>query len=215
MFGASDYFYRLVYIEDYLTESLKQMQPCFHLGQIVAQLAANAIHTEAYPLGQYIADTEQPRRAVDEYVEVAVKAVLERGRFIQLCHQLIGIDSAPQIKRQTEAADVGLIAKIGYFFYLALFYQLCELRAYQLDGGRIRYLNDIYTVLILIISPPRAQADAAVTGAVYLAQCFAVVDNVSAALKIGCYQDIEQLIYRSIGIYQHLNGRIAQLGKVK
>ncbi len=70
------------------------MQPLFLAVQVIPGAAADALHPEGSPLGQYLPHAHNAGLAGDQYIKVAAKTVLQRRHLEQLCHQLIGIHAA-------------------------------------------------------------------------------------------------------------------------
>ena len=149
-FGLAHYLYRFVYVEKYLSETAQKVKLVGLLFEVEAQLALYAVHAELYPLAEYLADTHLTRCRADQHVEVAGEIVLKRSEPVELCHELLGICAAPQIKRQLESGEVDFVAEVHDLLQLSVLDERCDLCEYLLDRGGIRYLENVDAVVLLV-----------------------------------------------------------------
>ena len=215
LFGLAHYLYRFVYVEKYLSETAQKVKLVGLLFEVEAQLALYAVHAELYPLAEYLADTHLTRCRADQHVEVAGEIVLKRSEPVELCHELLGICAAPQIKRQLESGEVDFVAEVHDLLQLSVLDERCDLCEYLLDRGGIRYLENVDAVVLLVVAVSRAQSEASAPGAVNVEHFRTVVYQIRAAREIGSLYDVEQLFVRRIRTAQKLDRSVAYLGEVE
>ena len=69
---------------------------------------------------QNLAHAHNARVTIDQHVKVARERILQRGRAIELGHELVGVDTALKVDGDAQARKVGLVADIGNLLDLAI-----------------------------------------------------------------------------------------------
>ena len=121
------------------------------LGEIKFKLTADATDSEAYPFLDYVHNSELTGRGVDKDIEVTLKAVLKRSELKELGHNLVGINSAAEIKRELESAEVYLVTEISDLLQLSFLHKLGDPLHYHFYRGRVGDLDYVYAVFSLVV----------------------------------------------------------------
>ena len=89
--GFAHNAHRLVNVQQNGLKALQKMQALFLGVQIVIGPAAHTFHAEGDPLCKDLAHAQNTRLAAHQHIEVAGKAVLQRGKAAQLGHHLFRV----------------------------------------------------------------------------------------------------------------------------
>ena len=150
--------------------------------------------------------------AVDEHVKVARERILQRGRAIELGHELVGVDTALKVDGDAQAREVGLVADVSDFLDLALFGELDDALDDDIGLGGVGDLVDLDDALFGNPAPAGADLKAAKAGLDNLFHLLAAVDDLAAGREVGHGHILEQV---AVGILQVVHGGGADLVEVK
>ena len=187
------------------------MQLVFLLVQVEEHAAAHTFRAPGRPLVQQLAHTEHARHAADQHIEVAGKAVHQRGHLHQLGHQLFRVGAALEVDRDLEAGKVGLVAHIRDLAHLAGFDQLGDLVDDRFDRGRVRNLGDLDEVFLFAVRPLGAHLERAAAGLVDRAHLGLVVNQLAAGRKVRRGHGRNQIMFRVFDIFDRGAAHLAEV----
>ena len=191
---------------------MQQVQALGLFAQVKVNAATRGLNTPLDPLVQNLAHAHNTGIAVDEHVEVARERILQRGRAIELGHELVGVDAALKVDGDTQTREVGLIADIGDLLDLALFGELDDAFDDDIGLGGVGDLVDLDDALFGNPAPAGADLEAAKAGLDNLFHLLAAVDNFAAGREVGHGHVLEQV---AVGILQVVHGGGADLVEVE
>ena len=161
---------------------------------------------------QNLAHAHNTGIAVDEHVEVARERILQRGRAIELGHELVGVDTALKVDGDAQAREVGLIADVSDFLDLALLGELDDALDDDIGLGGVGDLVDLDDALFGNPAPAGANLEAAQAGLDDLLHLLAAVDNLAAGREVGHGHIFEQV---AVGILEVVHRGSADLIEVE
>ena len=150
--------------------------------------------------------------AVDQHVKVARERILQRGRAIELCHELIGIDAALKVDSDAQARKVGFVTDVGDFLDFALFGELDDTLDDDVGLGGVGDFVDLDDALFGNPAPAGADLEAAKAGLDDLLHLLAAVDDFAAGREVGHGHVLEQI---AVGILQVVHRGGADLIEVE
>ena len=150
--------------------------------------------------------------AVDEYVEVARERILQRGRAVELGHELVGVDAALKVDGNAQAREVGFVADVSNLLDLALFGELDDALDDDVGLGGVGDLVDLDDALFGNPAPAGADLEAAKAGLDDLLHLLAAVDNLAAGREVGHGHVLEQV---AVGVLQVVHCGGADLVEVE
>ena len=198
-FGATDDGDRLVDVEQDCLEAVQQVQALGLFAQVKVNAATGGFNTPLDPLVQNLAHAHNARVTIDEHVEVARERILQRGRAIELGHELVGVDTALKIDGDAQAREVGFIADVGDLLDLALLGELDDALDDDIGLGGVGNLVDLDDALFGNPAPAGADLEAAKAGLDNLFHLLAAVDDLAAGREVGHGHVLEQV---AIGILE-------------
>ena len=210
--GFADNLDGLVDVEQYLLQTFEQVQTLLLFVQRERRAALYAVHAEPDPLFQQPVHAEHLRGAVDQHVEIAGEAVLQRSELVELLHELVGVGGALEVNGDTQAVKSLLVADVGNLLDLARLDQVNDLFYDLFAGGGGRNLRDVNAVGLAVVGVAGTNADAAAPRVVDLFQLRLVVDDLSAAGEVWRQQGSADIV---LGIFQKLNGGFDQLIQIE
>ena len=197
--GAADDGDGLVDVEQNRLEAVQQVQALGLFAQVKVDAATRGLNTPLDPLVQDLAHAHNTGIAVDEHIEVARERILQRGRAIELGHELVGVDTALKVDGDAQARKVGLVADVGDLFDFALFGELDDALDDDIGLGGVGDLVDLDNALFGNPAPTGADLEAAKAGLDDLLHLLAAVDNLAAGREVGHGHVLEQV---AVGILQ-------------
>ena len=159
--GAADDGDRLVDVEQNCLKAVQQVQALELFTQVKVNAATRGLNTPLDPFVQDLAHAHNAGVAVDQHVEVARERILQRGRAIELGHELVGVDAALKIDGDTQTREVGLVTDVGDLFDLALFGELDDALDDDIGLGGVGDLVDLDDALFGNPAPAGADLEAA------------------------------------------------------
>ena len=191
---------------------MQQVQALGLFAQVKVNAAARGLNTPLDPLVQDLAHAHNARVTIDQHVEVARERILQRGRAIELGHELVGVDTALKVDGDAQAREVGLVADVSDFLDLALFGELDDALDDDIGLGGVGDLVDLDDALFGNPAPAGADLKAAKAGLDNLFHLLAAVDDLAAGREVGHGHILEQV---AVGILQVVHGGGADLVEVK
>ena len=188
------------------------MQALGLFAQVKVDAATRGLNTPLDPLVQDLAHAHNARVTIDQYVEVARERILQRGRAIELRHELVGVDAALKVDSDAQTRKVGLIANVCDLFDLALFGELDDALDDDIGLGGVGDLVDLDDALFGNPAPAGANLEAAQPGLDDLLHLLAAVDDLAAGGEIGHGHVLEQV---AVGILQVVHRGGADLVEVE
>ena len=188
------------------------MQALGLFAQVKVNAATRGLNTPLDPLVQNLAHAHNAGIAVDEHVEVARERILQRGRAIELGHELVGVDAALKVDGDAQAREVGFVADVSDLLDLALFGELNDALDNDIGLGGVGDLVDLDDALFGNPAPTGADLEAAKAGLDNLFHLLAAVDNLAAGREVGHGHIFEQV---AVGILQVVHGGSADLVEVE
>ena len=202
----------LVDVEQNCLKAVQQVQTLGLFAQVKVNAATRGLNTPLDPLVQNLAHAHNTGIAVDEHVEVARERILQRGRAIELRHELVGVDTALKVDGDAQTREVGLVADVGNLFDLALFGELDDALDDDIGFGGVGDLVDLDDALFGNPAPAGANLEAAKAGLDDLLHLLAAVDNLAAGREVGHGHIFEQV---AVGILQVVHRGGADLVEVE
>ncbi len=178
---------------------MQQVQTLGLFAQVKVNAATRGLNTPLDPLVQDLAHAHNAGIAVDQHVKVARERILQRGRAIELGHELVGVDAALKVDGDAQTREVGLVADVGNLLDLALFGELDDALDDDIGFGGVGDLVDLDDALFGNPAPAGADLEAAKAGLDYLFHLLAAVDNFAAGREVGHGHVFEQV---AVGILQ-------------
>ena len=178
---------------------MQQVQTLGLFAQVKVNAATRGLNTPLDPLVQDLAHAHNAGIAVDQHVKVARERILQRGRAIELRHELVGVDTALKVDGDAQTREVGLVADVGNLLDLALFGELDDALDDDIGFGGVGDLVDLDDALFGNPAPAGADLEAAKAGLDYLFHLLAAVDNFAAGREVGHGHVFEQV---AVGILQ-------------
>ena len=197
--GATDDGDRLVDVEQDRLEAVQQVQALGLFAQVIVNAATRGLNTPLDPLVQNLAHAHNARVTIDQHVEVARERILQRGRAIELGHELVGVDAALKVDSDAQAREVGFVADVCDLLDLALLGELDDAFDDDIGLGGVGDLVDLDDALFGNPAPAGADLEAAKTGLDDLLHLLAAVDDLAAGRKVGHGHVLEQV---AVGILQ-------------
>ena len=161
---------------------------------------------------QNLAHAHNARVTIDQHVEVARERILQRGRAIELGHELVGVDAALKVDGDAQTRKVGLIADVGDLLDLALLGELDDALDDDIGLGGVGNLVHLDDALFGNPAPAGANLEAAKAGLDDLLHLLATVDNLAAGREVGHGHVLEQV---AVGILQVVHGGSTDLVEVE
>ena len=202
----------LVDVEQNCLKAVQQVQTLGLFAQVKVNAATRGLNTPLDPLVQNLAHAHNTGIAVDEHVEVARERILQRGRAIELRHELVGVDTALKVDGDAQAREVGLVADVSDLFDLALLGELDDALDDDIGLGGVGDLVDLDDALFGNPAPAGANLEAAKAGLDDLLHLLAAVDNLAAGREVGHGHIFEQV---AVGILQVVHRGGADLVEVE
>ena len=191
---------------------MQQVQALGLFAQVKVNAATRGLNTPLDPLVQNLAHAHNTGIAVDEHVEVARERILQRGRAIELGHELVGVDTALKVDGDTQTRKVGFIADVCDLLDLALLGELDDALDDDIGLGGVGDLVDLDDALFGNPAPAGANLEAAQAGLDDLLHLLAAVDNFAAGREVGHGHVLEQV---AVGILQVVHRGGADLVEVE
>ena len=188
------------------------MQALGLFAQVKVNAATRGLNTPLDPLVQNLAHAHNTGIAVDEHVEVARERILQRGRAIELGHELVGVDAALKVDGDAQTRKVGLVADVGDLLDLALLGELDDALDDDIGLSGVGDLVDLDDALFGNPAPAGADLEAAKAGLDDLFHLLAAVDNLAAGREVGHGHVLEQV---AVGILQVVHRGGADLVEVE
>ena len=210
--GAADDGDGLVDVEQDCLEAVQQVQALGLFAQVKVNAATRGLNTPLDPLVQDLAHAHNARVTIDQHVEVARERILQRGRAIELGHELVGVDAALKVDSDTQTREVGLVADVSDLLDLALFGELDDALDDDIGLGGVGDLVDLDDALFGNPAPAGADLEAAKAGLDNLFHLLAAVDDLAAGREVGHGHVLEQV---AVGILQVVHGGGADLVEVE
>ena len=164
------------------------------------------------PLVQNLADAAHARRAAEENVEVAGKAVLQRRHAEELLHELFGVNVALDIDGELETVEVGLVAHVADLAQLPRLDELGHLVNNRLDSRAVRDLVNFNDALLGIKAPAGAHLHAAAAGLIERFHLAGIAHDLAAGRKVRRGERCEDVMF---GILQKRDRRFADLAEIE
>ena len=202
----------LVDVEQNCLKAVQQVQALGLFAQVKVNAATRGRNTPLDPLVQNLAHAHNTGIAVDEHVEVARERILQRGRAIELGHELVGVDAALKVDGDAQTRKVGLVADVGDLLDLALLGELDDAFDDDIGLGGVGDLVHLDDALFGNPAPAGANLEAAKTGLDDLLHLLAAVDNLAAGREIGHGHVLEQV---AVGVLQVVHRGGADLVEVE
>ena len=191
---------------------MQQVQALGLFAQVKVNAATRGLNTPLDPLVQNLAHAHNTGIAVDEHIEVARERILQRGRAIELGHELVGVDTALKVDGDAQAREVGLVADVSDLLDLALFGELDDALDDDIGLGGVGDLVDLDDALFGNPAPAGANLEAAKTGLDDLLHLLAAVDDFAAGREVGHGHVLEQV---AVGILEVVHRCGADLVEVE
>ena len=164
---------------------MQQVQTLGLFAQVKVNAATRGLNTPFDPLVQDLAHAHNTGIAVDEHVEVARERILQRGRAIELGHELVGVDAALKVDGDAQTRKVCLVADVGDLLDLAFLGELDDAFDDDIGLGGVGDLVDLDDALFGNPAPAGANLEAAKAGLDDLFHLLAAVDNLAAGREVG------------------------------
>ena len=210
--GATDDGDGLVDVEQNCLKAVQQVQALGLFAQVKVNAATRGLNTPLDPLVQNLAHAHNARVTIDQHVEVARERILQRGRAIELGHELVGVDTALKVDGDTQARKVGLVTDVSDLLDLAFFGKLDDTLDDDIGLGGVGDLVDLDDALFGNPTPTGADLEAAKAGLDDFLHLLAAVDDLAAGREVGHGHILEQV---AVGILQVVHGGGADLVEVK
>ena len=188
------------------------MQTLGLFAQVKVNAATRGLNTPLDPLVQNLAHAHNTGIAVDQYVKVARERILQRGRAIELGHELVGVDTALKVDGDAQARQVGLVADVGDLFDFALFGKLDDALDDDIGLGGVGDLVDLDDAFFGNPTPAGANLEATQSGLDNLFHLLAAVDDLAAGREVGHGHILKQV---AVGILQVMHRGSADLVEVE
>ena len=193
-------------------QAAQQVQTLLLALQIIVGAAAHAFGAECDPLQQNLAHAQHAGLAADQHIEVAGKTVFQRGCLEQTRHQLVRVLAALEVDGQLQAVQVGFITHIADLTDLAQFDQLGDLIHDGFHRCGRRNAGDVNAVVLFIVSPLGAHADAAAAFFQHILHLGGIIQDGTAADKIRRGHQLGQV---RLVVFHQGDGCIAELHQVE
>ena len=164
------------------------------------------------PFVQNLADAAHARRAAEQNVEVAGKAVLQRRHAEELLHELFGLHVALDIDGELETVEVGLVAHVADLPELAGLDELGDLVDDRLDGRAVRDLVDLNDALLGIEAPAGADLHTAAAGLIERFHLAGIAHDLAAGREIRRGERCQNIMFR---VAQQRDRRFAHLAEIE
>ena len=191
---------------------MQQVQALGLFTQVKVNAATRGLNTPLDPLVQNLAHTHNAGVTIDQHVEVARERILQRGRAIELGHELVGVDTALKVDGDAQTREVGFVADVGNLLDLALFGELDDALDNDIGLGGVGDLVDLDNALFGNPAPTGADLEAAKAGLDNLFHLLAAVDDLAAGREVGHGHVLEQV---TVGVLQVVHRGSADLVKVE
>ena len=211
-FGAADDGDGLVDVEQNCLEAVQKVQALGLFAQVKVNAATRGLNTPLDPLVQNLAHAHNAGIAVDQHVKVARERILQRGRAIELGHELVGVDAALKVDGDAQAREVGFVADVSDLLDLALLRELDDALDDDIGLGGVGDLVDLDDALFGNPAPAGADLEAAQAGLDNLFHLLAAVDDLAAGREVGHGHVLEQVAVR---VLQVVHGGGADLVEVE
>ena len=197
--GATDDGDRLVDVEQDCLKAVQQVKTLGLFAQVKVNAATRGLNAPRDPLVQNLAYAHNAGIAVDQHVKVARERVLQRGRAVELGHELVGVDAALEVDGDAQARKVGLVADVGDLLDLALLGELDDALDDDIGFGGVGDLVDLDDALFGDPAPAGADLEAAEAGLNDALHLLAAVDDLAAGREVGHGHVLEQV---AVGILE-------------